>query len=73
MKIRTQDARRFLELSECYIEDCMNGCGIYVKSRYSRNSVLAGKYEDEARAKGVMHEICIAESRLERIFYMPPD
>ena len=71
MKVRTQDGKRLLELGECYIAECGTGAGVYVKSRYSRDAVLGGKYEDEARAKGVMHEICLADSRRVRLFYMP--
>jgi len=72
MKIRSQDAKKLLDLCECYVADCSTGeAGVYVKSRYGKDAALVGVYESEARAKGVMYEICLADCRKERVFYMP--
>ena len=71
MKIRTQDARRFLDFGECHIENCNSGTGVYIKTRYNQEAILAGVYEDDARAKGVLYEIGLAHSGKTKVFYMP--
>lgn len=62
MKIRTQDAKRYLEFGESYITDCLGSCAVFIKTRYNQEAVMAGLYEDEARAKGVLYEIGLAHS-----------
>lgn len=73
MKIRTQDAKRFLDFGECYISACRQGSGIFIQTRYNQKAVLAGIYEDDSRAKGVLYEIALAHSHRERVFYMPAE
>lgn len=73
MKIRTQDANRYLEFGENYIEDHLDGAAVFVKSRYNHEAVMAGLYEDAARARGVLLEIGLAHSSCQRVFYMPAE
>ena len=56
MKIRTQDARQYLEYGEIYTEYSHDGKGatVYVRSRFHNGALFVGVYEDMARAKGVL-------------------
>lgn len=71
MKIGTQDAARYIEFGEAYISPYGSSYAVFVKSRYASDAVLAGLYEDKARAKGVLYEIGLAHEKKTRIFYMP--
>ncbi len=71
MKIRTQDARQYLEYGEAYTADYGSGSAVFVRTRYQSESVLAGIYDDEARSKGVLYEMGLAYKNQERIYYMP--
>lgn len=73
MKIRTQDARQIFEFGESYVKKWSNGSGVFVKGRYDRNAALAGIYEDEARAKGVLQEMLYAFEGRKPVFYMPAE
>ena len=59
MKIRTQDARQYLEYGEIYAEYSHDGKGatVYVRSRFHNGAMFVGVYEDMARAKGVLYEV----------------
>lgn len=70
MKIRTQDAKRYLEFGESYIMDYLGSCAVFINNQ---EAVMAGLYEDEARAKGVLYEIGLAHSSCQRVFYMPAE
>lgn len=54
MKIRTQDARQYLEYGEIYAEYSYDGKGatVYARSRFHNGALFAGAYEDMTRAKG---------------------
>ena len=71
MKIRTQDAKQYLEYGEAYTAYCGGRSAVFVRSRYQPKSVLAGTYEDEERSKGVLYEMGMAYKNHERIYYMP--
>lgn len=73
MKIRTQDAGRYLEYGEAHA-DYHGKCGqaaVYVTNRYHIKPVCVGIYEDMSRAKGVLYEIDLAYQARQRIFYAP--
>lgn len=75
MKIRTQDARQYLEYGEIYAEYSHDGKGatVYVRSRFHNGSMFVGVYEDMARAKGVLYEVDLAYQTGQRVFYMPAE
>ena len=60
MKIRTQDARQYLEYGEIYAEYSHDGKGatVYVRSRFH---------------KGVLYEVDLAYQTGQRVFYMPAE
>ncbi|MGI6068865.1 MAG: hypothetical protein ACOYBE_00360 [Blautia sp.] len=72
MKVRAQDGSQVLEYGEAFVEYTKDGyAGVYVKSLYSRNGALAGRYEDKARCCGVLVDMLHAYKNGERVFYMP--
>ena len=75
MKIKTQDARQYLEYSEIYAEYSHDGKGatVYVRSRFHNGAMFVGVYEDMARAKGVLYEVDLAYQTGQRVFYMPAE
>lgn len=75
MKIRTQDARRYLDYGETYADVYGNGeqAAVYALSRFYPEPVCVGVYEDMNRAKGVLYEISLAYKQHERIFYVPAE
>ena len=75
MKIRTQDARQYLEYGEIYAECSHDGKGatVYVRSRFHNGALFVGVYEDMARAKGVLYEVDLAYQAGQRVFYMPAE
>lgn len=75
MKIRTQDARQYLEYGEIYAEYSHDGKGatVYVRSRFHNGALFVGIYEDMARAKGVLYEVNLAYQTGQRVFYMPAE
>lgn len=75
MKIRTQDARQYLEYGEIYTEYSHDGKGatVYVRSRFHNGAMFVGVYEDMARAKGVLYEVDLAYQTGQRVFYMPAE
>lgn len=73
MKIRTQDAKQYLEYGEAYAERYGSRSAVFIRSRYQAKPVLAGIYEDEARSKGVLYEIGISYEYQDRIYYMPAE
>ena len=75
MKIRTQDARQYLEYGEIYAEYSYDGKGatVYVRSRFHNGALFVGVYEDMARAKGVLYEVDLAYQAGQRVFYMPAE
>ena len=75
MKIRTQDARHYLEYGEIYTEYSHDGKGatVYVRSRFHNGALFVGVYEDMARAKGVLYEVDLAYQTGQRVFYMPAE
>ena len=75
MKIRTQDARQYLEYGEIYAEYSHDGKGatVYVRSRFHNGAMFVGVYEDMARAKGVLYEVDLAYQTGQRVLYMPAE
>lgn len=75
MKIRTQDARQYLEYGEIYAEYSYDGKGatVYARSRFHNGALFVGIYEDMARAKGVLYEVDLAYQTGQRVFYMPAE
>ena len=75
MKIRTQDARQYLEYGEIYTEYSHDGKGatVYVRSRFHNGALFVGAYEDMTRAKGVLYEVDLAYQAGQRVFYMPAE
>lgn len=75
MKIRTQDARQYLEYGGIYAEYSHDGKGatVYVRSRFHNGAMFVGVYEDMARAKGVLYEVDLAYQTGQRVFYMPAE
>ena len=75
MKIRTQDARQYLEYGEIYAEYSHDGKGatVYARSRFHNGALFVGVYEDMARAKGVLYEVDLAYQAGQRVFYMPAE
>jgi hypothetical protein len=75
VKIRTQDARQYLEYGEIYTEYSHDGKGatVYVRSRFHNGALFVGVYEDMARAKGVLYEVDLAYQTGQRVFYMPAE
>ena len=75
MKIRTQDARQYLEYGEIYTEYSHDGKGatVYVRSRFHNGALFVGGYEAMARAKGVLYEVDLAYQTGQRVFYMPAE
>ena len=75
MKIRTQDARQYLEYGEIYTEYSHDGKGatVYVRSRFHNGALFVGVYEDMARAKGVLYQVDLAYQTGQRVFYMPAE
>ena len=75
MKIRTQDARQYLEYGEIYTEYSHDGKGatVYVRSRFHNGALFVGVYEDMARAKGVLYEVDLAYQACQRFFYIPSE
>ena len=75
MKIRTQDARQYLEYGEIYAEYSHDGKGatVYVRSRFHNGAMFVVVYEDMARAKGVLYEVDLAYQTGQRVFYMPAE
>lgn len=72
MLIRTQAADKLLRFGEAHIAyNGKGGYGVYVQSRYKGESVAAGNYPDEARAKGVLYEAALAHEQGTKVFYMP--
>lgn len=72
MKIRTQDARQYLEYGEIYTEYSHDGKGatVYVRSRFHNGALFVGVYEDMARAN---YEVDLAYQTGQRVFYMPAE
>ena len=56
MKIRTQDARRYLEFEEVYADMHVDGkkAAVYVRNRLNLEPVCVGVYESMFRARGVL-------------------
>ena len=75
MKIRTQDARRYLEFGEVYADKYADGkkAAVYVRNRFNPEPVCIGIYEDMSRARGVLYEIGLAYRAWERVFYAPAE
>lgn len=75
MKIRTQDARQYLEYGEIYAEYSYDGKGatVYARSRFHNGALFSGAYEDMTRAKGVLYEVDLAYQAGQRVFYMPAE
>lgn len=75
MKIRTQDAKRYLEFGEAYAGSCEGGkkAAVYVRNRYNPEPVCVGVYEDIPRAKGVLYEMDLAYQARKRVFYAPAE
>ena len=75
MKIRTQDARQYLEYGEIYAEYSHDGKGatVYVRSRFHNGALFVGVNEDMARAKGILYEVDLAYQTGQRVFYMPAE
>lgn len=73
MKIRTQDAKQYVEYGEAYIERYGNRSAVFVRTRYQSKPVLAGFYENEERSKGVLYEIGLSYKSQDRIYYMPAE
>lgn len=71
MKIRTQDALRCVEFGDCYVAGDRTGISVFVRTPNNPDSIHAGSYEDEERAKGVIQEIGQAYSDGTKLFYMP--
>ena len=73
MKIRTQDAKKYLDYGEVnadYYGDC-GQAAVYVINRFHPDPVCIGVYEDMGRAKGVLYEIDLAYRNRQRTFYAP--
>lgn len=64
MKIRTQDARQYLEYGEIYAEYSHDGKGatVYVRSRFHNGALFVGVYE-----------VDLAYQTGQRVFYMPAE
>lgn len=73
MKIRTQDCNRYMQFGECFAVEKSNSAVVCVRSEYSRETVMAGIYEDISRARGVMEEIMWAYREGDKVFYMPAE
>lgn len=73
MKIRTQDAKQYLEFGEVYADDREDGAAVYLRNNLNRIPVCIGFYEDITRAKGVLYEIDLAYQAKQRIFYAPAE
>ena len=72
MKIRTQDANKFIHFCEGYIKSTGTGCcGVYIQNYYGKNGILAGVYLEEERARGVLHDVVASEGSGTKVFYMP--
>lgn len=71
MKIRVQDGSRYVDFGDCYITDHGERAAVYINSQYTPVSIVAGVYEDNARARGVLQEIGQAYGEDQRVFYMP--
>ena len=67
MKIRTQDARQYIEYGEIY------AAMVYARSRFHNGALFAGAYEDMTRAKGVLYEVDLSYQAGQRVFYMPAE
>lgn len=75
MKIRTQDARQYLEYGELYA-DCYDGNGraaIFIRNQFHPKPVCVGVYESMSRAKGVLYEADLAYQARQRVFYAPAE
>lgn len=73
MKIRTQDARHYLEFGEVYADYQGNGAAVYLRNNLNQSPVCVGIYGDIARAKGVLYEIDLAYQAKQRVFYAPAE
>ena len=73
MKIRTQDAKRYLDYAETYAEayGSSGQAAVYALSLFYPEPVCIGIYEDMSRAKGVLYEMGLAHQKQERVFYAP--
>lgn len=72
MKIRSQDCNSYLDFGEVYVQPYQGRAALYVLSRYRSKPVLAGVFEDMARARGVAYEIAWAYEHRQPVFYIPP-
>ncbi len=75
MKIRTQDARRYLEFGEVYADMHVDGkkAAVYVRNRLNLEPVCVGVYESMFRARGVLYEMDLAYQARKRVFYAPAE
>lgn len=73
MKVRTQDATRYVEYGETFASYYGKDgeAGVYMVNLLHQKPVLLGIYEDMERARGVMYEIGVAYQNHERVFYAP--
>ena len=74
MKIRTQDARQYLEYGEAFADCYGEGeAAVYVRNYFNQTPVCIGVYENMSRAKGVLYEIGLAFRARQRVFYAPAE
>lgn len=75
MKIRTQDAKRYLDYTETYADfyGSSGQAAVYAMSQFHPEAVCVGVYEDISRAKWVLYEMSIAYKEQERIFCAPAE
>ena len=71
MKIRTQDADKYLYYGEAYVENRLGHGVVYVRNQYHTRGIPAGIYEDAIRASGVLYEMGLAYQSGQKVFYMP--
>ena len=75
MKIRTQDAKRYLDYTETYADlyGSSGQAAVYTLSSFYPEPVCIGIYEDMNRAKGVLYEMSLAYQKQERVFSVPAE
>lgn len=75
MKIRTQDAKRYLDYGEISADYYGNSgqAAVYLLNRLHAEPVCIGVYEDMGRAKGVLYEIDLAYQARKKVFYAPAE
>ena len=74
MKIRTQDARQYLDYGETYADYYGEGkAAVYVRNHFHQTPVCIGVYGDMSRAKGVLYEADLAFQARKRVFYAPAE